>query len=141
MATVISPPLDVAADARAWQNVKDLFPGTTREALDRIELGTRIADTLPAADQLRTIYVLAQLATRGLPVISWHLSGTTVDQLEGQAGPDSDEIKRSTVAAYAEFLGATPTERRRNDHTKLTVAGVFRGVRVTVYAVVEQVSA
>lgn len=46
MATVISPPLDVAADARAWQNVKARFPGTTREALDRIELGDRAADAL-----------------------------------------------------------------------------------------------
>ncbi|WP_433364337.1 hypothetical protein [Streptosporangium sp. CA-115845] len=42
---------DVAADARAWQNVKTQFPGTTREALDRIELGERAADALNGGEQ------------------------------------------------------------------------------------------
>ena len=41
-----SNPPAVEQDARAWQNVKARFPGTTREALDRIELGARVADAL-----------------------------------------------------------------------------------------------
>jgi hypothetical protein len=39
-------PADVAKDARAWQNVKTRFPGTTRQALDRIELGDRVVNAL-----------------------------------------------------------------------------------------------
>jgi hypothetical protein len=41
-----NPPADVAKDAAAWQNVRARFPGTTREALDRIELGDRVARAL-----------------------------------------------------------------------------------------------
>lgn len=95
----------------------------------------------PAAEQQSTIYVLADIASRRLPTLSWHLSGTAVDQLEGQVGPDSDEVKRATVAAYAELLGAEPTERQRDRHVRCAVTGMFRGVRVTVYAVVEQAAA
>jgi hypothetical protein len=46
MATVISPPLDVAAEAAGWQSAKRIFPGVTREVLDWIELGDRAADAL-----------------------------------------------------------------------------------------------
>ncbi|GAA0853219.1 hypothetical protein ACFQVD_26935 [Streptosporangium amethystogenes subsp. fukuiense] len=40
------PPTDIAADAAAWQKVKARFPGTTREVLDRIELGARVVSAL-----------------------------------------------------------------------------------------------
>ena len=38
--------VSIADDAAAWQKVKAQFPGTTREALDVIELGERAADAL-----------------------------------------------------------------------------------------------
>ena len=37
---------NIADDARAWQRMNERFPGTAREALDRIELGDRVADAL-----------------------------------------------------------------------------------------------
>lgn len=94
-----------------------------------------------AADQQHTIDVLAELASRGLPVIGWHLSGIALDQLVGQANPDTDEQKRMTIGAYADLLDAVVVERRHDNHTRLTAIATYSGVRVTVYAHVEQASA
>ncbi|MEU4410667.1 hypothetical protein AB0F88_39705 [Streptosporangium sp. NPDC023963] len=37
---------NIVDDAAAWQRMNERFPGTTREALDRIELGDRVARAL-----------------------------------------------------------------------------------------------
>lgn len=87
-----------------------------------------------AVDQAHTIDVLAEIASRGLPAIGWHLSAAVLDQLEGQVGPGSDQAKRATVAAYAAFFGVEPTERQHDHHTRLTVTAPYCGVQVTVYA-------
>ncbi|MEV8635665.1 hypothetical protein AB0395_28795 [Streptosporangium sp. NPDC051023] len=36
----------VAEEANAWQTMKTQFPETTREVLDQVELGVRVADAL-----------------------------------------------------------------------------------------------
>ncbi|GAA4221394.1 hypothetical protein FHR32_005067 [Streptosporangium album] len=85
-------------------------------------------------DQAHTIDVLADIASRGLPPVGWHLSAAAVDKLEGQVGPDSDEDKRAAVAAYAALLGVEPTERQHDHHVRLAVTAPYQGVRVTVWA-------
>ena len=96
---------------------------------------------LAAVDQQHTIDVLAELAARGLPRLGWHLSEVTVDRLDGQVGPGSDEEKRQSIAAWANFLGGEPVERRYEHHTSLSVTATYRGVLVRIYTHVAQCSA
>lgn len=109
---------------------------------------TNVTPTAPnpvTEKQMSAALVLADILDHGLPPVNWAIDAIGAGRLVGQVfhpvgtEAERDAVERETVRAFADFLGGTYQEDSPDGlrWTEVSTSGTYEGVRVRVWASVD----